>query len=1214
MRRLLVFPVVVLASFQCMSGCQTAPLQARVARVQNRAELIGGPRALGEVGDWLLENDKVRFVIQDDGFSRGFGVFGGGLIDADLIRPEEGRGDSTGGKGRDNFGEMFPAFFLEALAPTAVPTDAATCAKDPNCDQTTQELPPIEIERPGGDGGDAVLVVRAVGDDFLAITQTVNQLLLTDNRASPSFNFETRYILHPGAQFLEIDTKVTNVSTDTKSFPQTFGSTEVPTPFADIILFGAGNKVFTPNKAGYDMRFHLEDIYANSGLQLPAFPGLTQEFVASSSKDVSYGLFSFPLDKCADATGATCANNFAFANKAAFDNCEQCGPPVTDHTIHVPFIASAFTAAFQALPPDTMAPGSSFHVKRAFIVGRGDIADISNQVYGPLLHDKIGKLEGRVLERQRPEFVEGAEVFIEDAAGNKITEATSRTGGFFDANLRPGTYNLVVNVANQRPTNAGSIVITADKTTFNDVFVDSPAELVVATVEDNVGPVPAKVTLVGHYDFVDGFDDTHPYRGPKPLFDLSVGEEWRFTDLVPDKKDDASTRQYIETFGSSADGVVRLRAVPGTYDVYVSRGYEYDRVLLPHITLTAGTTVSLNAILHRTVDTTGYASADFHMHSQYSLDSGAKVEDRITGYAAEGLEYAVSTDHNFVVDYQPVIAKLGLEKFINSVVGIELTTIDRGHFQGYPLLRQPGDLAPSDATGPTTVDTIASRTFGSFQWALRTPQQVFDDLRKLGIPKKQVIVQINHPRDTILGYFDQYGLDATTLVPQGITNAGLKPDDSLDPGTHSRHPEFNPANFSYDFDAIEVLNGKRYDLLHALRVPDVDTSQCGSVATLDNPCVKDSSGTPHVVDPSSCCEVQSGAVVEEPSKMLCADGTKTCSCDATQFDFQIAQNQCSPGKVAFPGGGEDWMNMLLARPDRPVIGTANSDSHDPTDEEPGTPRTYIAVGPGKDEPLNLEPDDILAAFKKGDVLMSEGPFLRVTATGDGAPVTMGGLVHPKGGVVHVDLHVESANWIVPTHVQVYVNGKAIFTANGNPQPKPLLDPAKKKQDVSIDVPATTDGFIVVEVTGSESMFPSVYPHEVPPLQFTDVLSALGSSFGGLGGATNTFKPNLIFTAVPYALTNPIWVDGDGDGKVSPQLTLPDPSAIHASTSRDTRLSTMKSTSMPWVQTEQEAAAAQWAQIPLRKRIALSRLPAWLWPSDQQSDVRRVLLQFVSHAD
>src|SRR6185437_8748349 len=131
----------------------------------------------------------------------------------------------------------------------------------------------------------------------------------------------------------------------------------------------------------------------------------------------------------------------------------------------------------------------------------GDVADISNQVYA-LLGDKTGKLEGRVLERQRPEFVEGAQVFVEDADGNKVTEATSHANGLFDANLRPGHYNLVVNVAGQRPTPAGAVDVTVGKTTFQDVFVDSPAEIVVNTVEENVGPVPAKVTLVGTYDFV----------------------------------------------------------------------------------------------------------------------------------------------------------------------------------------------------------------------------------------------------------------------------------------------------------------------------------------------------------------------------------------------------------------------------------------------------------------------------------------------------------------------------------------------------------------------------------------------------------------------------------------------------------------------------------------------------------------------------------------
>jgi hypothetical protein len=87
--------------------------------VAAREELIGGPGALGEVGDYLLENDQVRIIIQNKGFSRGFGVYGGSLIDADLVRPTA-EGGSNGGLGQDRFGELFPIFFLEALVPEEV--------------------------------------------------------------------------------------------------------------------------------------------------------------------------------------------------------------------------------------------------------------------------------------------------------------------------------------------------------------------------------------------------------------------------------------------------------------------------------------------------------------------------------------------------------------------------------------------------------------------------------------------------------------------------------------------------------------------------------------------------------------------------------------------------------------------------------------------------------------------------------------------------------------------------------------------------------------------------------------------------------------------------------------------------------------------------------------------------------------------------------------
>ena len=65
-------------------GALSAPLQScsdeaepwvSARRVQTRGDLIGGPSALGEVGDFLLENDKVRFIVQDKGYSRGFGVY-----------------------------------------------------------------------------------------------------------------------------------------------------------------------------------------------------------------------------------------------------------------------------------------------------------------------------------------------------------------------------------------------------------------------------------------------------------------------------------------------------------------------------------------------------------------------------------------------------------------------------------------------------------------------------------------------------------------------------------------------------------------------------------------------------------------------------------------------------------------------------------------------------------------------------------------------------------------------------------------------------------------------------------------------------------------------------------------------------------------------------------------------------------------------------------
>ncbi|GIW41133.1 MAG: hypothetical protein KatS3mg076_1710 [Candidatus Binatia bacterium] len=122
------------------------------------------------------------------------------------------------------------------------------------------------------------------------------------------------------------------------------------------------------------------------------------------------------------------------------------------------------------------------------------------------------------------------------------------------------------------------------------------------------------------------------------------------------------------------NGKVKERIRPGTYTIYVSRGIEYTIQKLENVVVPSGGTVELAASLRRVVDTTGYMSADFHIHSGRSLDSSAPFEDRVRSFAGEGLEVMVSTDHDITTDYEPVIKKLGLRDFIAAIPGTEITT------------------------------------------------------------------------------------------------------------------------------------------------------------------------------------------------------------------------------------------------------------------------------------------------------------------------------------------------------------------------------------------------------------------------------------------------------------------------------------------------------------------------------------------------------------
>lgn len=132
----------------------------------------------------------------------------------------------------------------------------------------------------------------------------------------------------------------------------------------------------------------------------------------------------------------------------------------------------------------------------------------------------------------------------------------------------------------------------------------------------------------------------------------------------------------------SGKGSAKVGLMPGKYTVYCGRGFEYSLGQL-QINLAAGEKLVDKFFLRRQVDTTGYVACDTHVHTfEVSRHGDASLEERMLTLAGEGIEVAVATDHNIFVDYTPIQAELGLQKYFKPIIGNEVTT-KFGHFNAF---------------------------------------------------------------------------------------------------------------------------------------------------------------------------------------------------------------------------------------------------------------------------------------------------------------------------------------------------------------------------------------------------------------------------------------------------------------------------------------------------------------------------------------------------
>lgn len=218
-------------------------------------------------------------------------------------------------------------------------------------------------------------------------------------------------------------------------------------------------------------------------------------------------------------------------------------------------------------------------------------------------------------------------------------------------------------------------------------------------------------------------------------------------------------------------GIDEVLLPPGTYEVTVSRGYEFS-VWEGQVTVTANTSTPLGVQLERLVQTQGWLSFDGHVHAAPSADSTVTMPDRIRAAAADGLEIIGHTDHEILYDPAKDRPASGVGEFSASVPGEELTATTPEHMSVWGL--------PPSGDNPRGNPVI---------WFAKDVQQLYDEVHARG-----ALVALNHPRNNGCGYLCLIDWDRLQGKPTltDPTVLGLPADATL---------------WSWDMDAVELING-----------------------------------------------------------------------------------------------------------------------------------------------------------------------------------------------------------------------------------------------------------------------------------------------------------------------------------------------------------------------------------------------------------------------
>ncbi|MEZ4474685.1 MAG: CehA/McbA family metallohydrolase [bacterium] len=691
---------------------------ARVAVVAGEADLIGGPAATGRLGDYLIENGRVRFVVEAAERVIGPCPYGGNLIDADARRP-------MGEAGQDALGEI--CLFVH-LAQTVAPDR-------------------FDILRDGGDGGPAVLAVT--GHLELLDFVNVNGLLAGLGGGALSLGWATEtlqpltvttyYILRPGDAGVRVVTALRND-----------GGEAVHSPVGHLIDSGGNVDFFNPYGpfGGFGYR----------GLSAEALSADPLVMLAFISPDSAHAYVPRPDP----------ALTFPAPLGGSYVSVSGVAVSLLGNNNVLPTLLAR--PGVQANLPGILhlQPGATATYEHWYLAGGRDPAPMLGAAWRAL-GAAVGQVRGTVTGPDGPAAVH---VTALDAEGHALNQSRTGADGRYALEIPAGTVRVRAWSPERAPVEVADVAVAAGADTTVDVAVGPASALRVHVRRADGSPSPGKVTVI-----CDGDCPNFPVAGDR---DVTL---------------DGPLAGTAASVFTGMDGEALIPLAPGTYKVAVSRGITWSVWPADAITgggepveVVAGVVGELTAEIEPVVDTAGTLSADFHVHAINSPDAPVPNDERVRTFLGEGVDVLVSTDHDYITDFAPTIAALGAGAELASMVGLELTTFDYGHYNGYPMIRDP-----------------ASRNGGAYDWAGgpgpgKTPAEIFQWFRT--VQPGDVVAQVNHPEG---GFFSAVAADVLRGTSKTDPTLFRLPATEPDPVTG------DTGLWDEGFTAFEIYNGLSRD-------------------------------------------------------------------------------------------------------------------------------------------------------------------------------------------------------------------------------------------------------------------------------------------------------------------------------------------------------------------------------------------------------------------